>query len=302
MSWGKNRIKNIPKVLNNVFKVTAGEGVNFAFEENGRSVVWGNAGLKKPFENVKVTQVSQNGGYYLALLPDGTVADFGKKNDSHIPPDIPLGLKNVIQVANGDQNIALKSDGTIRCWGKGQYPRTLKNIIQVATNRGKNYALAEDGNVFSWDISKGEANNHFFVNREVIQIQVAGSSLFCLTKEGKVFSDYSYLDFDNVIYLGQSSEWWAPLGLILRPPTEKVISVDGDNIEPIIEYYPNGKKRRSGQYNDSDEKHGVWWTWWENGNLRSEERYLNGQLLKGSQYYWDSSGEMTSELLGWDKY
>jgi hypothetical protein len=89
-------------------------------------------------------------------------------NWSKAAADVPPWLTNVVSISSrGFQNIALKDDGTVVCWGPrydefGDYLRTfedavfysaplgLSNVVAVSAGYSEFFALKEDGTVVSW--------------------------------------------------------------------------------------------------------------------------------------------------------
>ncbi|MCB9804469.1 hypothetical protein H6769_02305 [Candidatus Peribacteria bacterium] len=60
--------------------------------------------------------MSASNSHTCALKSDGTVECWGDNNQSQT--DIPLGLSDVVQISVGyGHSCALKSDGTVECWG-----------------------------------------------------------------------------------------------------------------------------------------------------------------------------------------
>jgi hypothetical protein len=62
---------------------------------------------------------------------------------------VPAGLSNVVSVAAGlTQNVALKNDGTVTCWGSSAtVPSGLSNVVAVASTYWSFAALKNDGTV-----------------------------------------------------------------------------------------------------------------------------------------------------------
>lgn len=59
-------------------------------------------------------------------------------------------------------------------------------------------------------------------------------------------------------------------------------------MEPIIEYWYNGTKKKEYYLNASGQKDGKETIWWINGNKMSEIDYVNG-LLHGKEIVWNEN-------------
>jgi alpha-tubulin suppressor-like RCC1 family protein len=86
------------------------------------------------------------------LKRDGTVVAWGNNygNVTNLPP----GLTNIIQVSVCSlQALALRSDGTVICWGDGQGANrnpAISNVVSIAAGGGFNLALLSNGTVLTW--------------------------------------------------------------------------------------------------------------------------------------------------------
>jgi alpha-tubulin suppressor-like RCC1 family protein len=68
-------------------------------------------------------QVSAGGYYTCALKTDGTVICWG--DNTYGQTTVPVGLASVAQVsAGGGHTCALKTDGTVVCWGQNDAGQT----------------------------------------------------------------------------------------------------------------------------------------------------------------------------------
>jgi alpha-tubulin suppressor-like RCC1 family protein len=91
---------------------------------------------------------------FLAVREDGTVIAWGQ--NSYGEATVPLGLSNVVTVAEATHSVALKSDGTVAVWGDnhdGQLalPAGLSNLVAIsAAVGGHTLALRSDGTVAAW--------------------------------------------------------------------------------------------------------------------------------------------------------
>ena len=72
--------------------------------------------------------IAAGGGHSLALKSDGTVVAWGRGDFGET--NVPTGLSNVVAIAAGYyHSIALKADGTIAVWGANNFGQT--NVPQV---------------------------------------------------------------------------------------------------------------------------------------------------------------------------
>jgi alpha-tubulin suppressor-like RCC1 family protein len=192
--------------------------------------------------NKTVTQIATGGEHTCALISDGTVACWGNgaygqlgtgdNNNSNIPVAVTGGAlanKTVTQIATGGARIAtggghtcaLISDGTVTCWGWGNYGQlgagdtndsnipvevtggalANKTVTQIATGNGHTCALISDGTVTCWgwgpDGQLGTGNNNnsnipvavtggALANETVTQIATGGGHTCALISDGTV--------------------------------------------------------------------------------------------------------------------
>ncbi len=139
--------------LRNIVQVAAGNNFSLALSADGRVFGWGsnNCGqLGDPETTTRFTspraieglpplvQTDAGDSYCVALTHEGTVWAWGANingqlgngtyDSSHVPvqvqdPDDPTGLLTGVQQLEAGVRtvVALKTDGTIRCWGDGEY-------------------------------------------------------------------------------------------------------------------------------------------------------------------------------------
>ena len=182
--------------LTDVVQVVGAFGSSMALKRDGTVWTWGNnasgklglgdsgAGTNRlvPTQTALTSVVALAAGenFSAALLADGTVATWGNNaygqlgdgwNVSTQPtPTLVPGLSGVTAIAAGGIHIlALKSDGTLRAWGRndqGQVgniadtsvispvtPNSINNAVKIAAGYYNSYALLDDGTVMAWGIN-----------------------------------------------------------------------------------------------------------------------------------------------------
>ncbi len=210
MTWGFNGSgqlghKKLWQKLPSVRQVAAGNDFSLALTEAGEVYCWG--GHKSADEEAEapvlikgLTDVKQiaAGDYYAAAVKnDGTLWMWGSNVNGQLGQgnfaysEIPLQvrddvdesgyLQNVVHVEAGVRSVlALKADGTIRCWGDGEYgqlgqgfakhgPGTTKplkaadkndatgfltDVKTIASGRCFTAVLKNDGNVYTWGLNR----------------------------------------------------------------------------------------------------------------------------------------------------
>ena len=101
-----------------------------------------------------VLAVAGGGDFELALLANGTVAEWGSVDYNR--PNVPPGLTNVVAISAGyDHSLALLSNGTVAAWGydeAGQIdvPPGLGNVVAISAGTEFSLALQANGTVVGW--------------------------------------------------------------------------------------------------------------------------------------------------------
>lgn len=127
--WGGSSFTNVPSGVSNVIAIAGGERC-LAVESDGTVVTWPGIDSELPVNLTNVVSVAGSGGGsgFNALLANGTVRQWG----SFYIPDPPANLSNVVAVGNGMyMNLAVKSDGTLVCWGLTLPVETLPFVSAV---------------------------------------------------------------------------------------------------------------------------------------------------------------------------
>jgi alpha-tubulin suppressor-like RCC1 family protein/predicted peptidase len=198
--------------LKDIVQVAAGNNFSLALAADGRVYGWGgnNCGQLGDSDTTRrqtgpiriegisdVREIDAEDSYAVALKQDGTVWAWGANINgqlgngtfarSHVPvqvldPDDASGfLSDIVHLEAGARTVvALKTDGTIRCWGDGEYgqlgkgfakhgPGTtlpfksldksdptgyLTNVRSVAEGRCFTAVLKNDGTVHSWGLNR----------------------------------------------------------------------------------------------------------------------------------------------------
>jgi alpha-tubulin suppressor-like RCC1 family protein len=172
VAWGEKRYGalDIPEGLSNVVAITTASGFNsLALKNDGTVVGWGQS-VKIPPGLSNVVAIAadpalymgiNSPGHALALIKDGTVVDFDWSTMA-IRSHVVEGLSNAVSIAAGPiHDLAIRKDGTVFCWGFGEYgelnpPSGLTNAVAIAASgtsfpaNGYSLALKADGTLVTW--------------------------------------------------------------------------------------------------------------------------------------------------------
>ena len=180
--------KNVPILIPGlpvIVKIAAGNSACLALDENGAVWKWGSNLADKPEQIPGITgalDISSGADHYLILKSDNTIAAFGANNWGQLGNNssvsslsVPVAVQDLTDVtavsAGYLYSMALKSDGTVWCWGDngaGQFGigTTANSLVPVkagtntavsvsdvkaisAVNR-TSIVLKTDGTLWSW--------------------------------------------------------------------------------------------------------------------------------------------------------
>lgn len=239
ITWGAGQSapQPVPGALANVVQVGAGYGHYAALTLSGKVVCWGD----NTFGQCNVPQLAQSGVkqisvaafHTVALRADGSVVCWGDNSFGECSPPASA-LTGVVQVSAAgsldtnsptaitvdhwmypDQHtvdfqeqyghsMALKSDGTVVCWGSNSYgestvPAGLTGVKQIAAAAHHSMALLGDGSVKCWgDDSSGQCSPPPDLTN-VTRIGGADAMGFYW-----IFSEPDYAEFWNYYLVGYS--------------------------------------------------------------------------------------------------
>jgi hypothetical protein len=166
VGWGTNSDDGwVPTGLVGVAMVTAGWNHNVALLTNGTVIAWG---ANSPSENqtnvpadlTNATVISAQALNTMALRSNGRVIAWG--DNYYGETNVPVGLSNVVAIAQGGEHCLAVSNGFVVAWGWNGYgqctvPAGLSNVWDVAAGWNHSVALKKDGTVVCWgDNSYGE--------------------------------------------------------------------------------------------------------------------------------------------------
>jgi alpha-tubulin suppressor-like RCC1 family protein len=115
-------------------------------------VTWGNpdSRLVVPPGLSNVVGIAGGNGFDIAVKSDGTVVCWGE--DTWGQMDVPPSATNIISVATGGTHVlALRADGTVIRWGTPlDIPDDVTNVIAIDANQDVDLALRSDGTLVAW--------------------------------------------------------------------------------------------------------------------------------------------------------
>lgn len=214
VTWGNS---HVPAGITNIAAVATEQRIIWVLKRDGTIMGWTidpslpAHGILFPVNGISnaVAIAVGPGGYFthgIALLRDGTVANWGRKFEDR-NADPPEGLSNVVAVAAGaGQSLALRQDGTVVGWGWNQSGEAtgitttgkpnlanfssgtvhvddemLTNVVSIAAGHSYSMALKKDGTVVAWG-KMGDSNLPATVPEGLSNVVAiaAGAEDFCL--------------------------------------------------------------------------------------------------------------------------
>ncbi|MGZ5529076.1 MAG: immunoglobulin domain-containing protein, partial [Limisphaerales bacterium] len=185
--WGRNNANQClpPPGLTNVVGIGGAANYSAGLKSDGTISAWGANFSLLPMSNVVAVSLgSVDQGH--ALFADGTFTGWGGAG-------VSPGITNVIAIADGNGNsLFLRSDGTVAAIPAGYTPLGLTKIVAIAAGAGnQNLALRSDGTVLEWGISLAGAGTTAITNpvpglSNVVAIATGYSHCLALKSDGRV--------------------------------------------------------------------------------------------------------------------
>ncbi len=170
-AWGSYYSRgSLPVGLTNVIALAATPNASdfssIALKSDGTIVTWGGGaglvetGLIEDLSNVVAIASGGSDSFFLALRSDGTVVNWANNGPLAVP-----ALSNVVAIAGGGENLALRQDGRVAAWqldwigtnqviaaATNQYapPKDLADVVALAASYYHSLALRRDGTVVAW--------------------------------------------------------------------------------------------------------------------------------------------------------
>ncbi|MDB6170797.1 MAG: hypothetical protein JWL59_108 [Chthoniobacteraceae bacterium] len=155
--------------------------------------VWGynRDGLNTPPAGLSgVVAFSAGENQNLALKSDGTVVAWGSDDAAN---QVPPGLSNVVAISCKTFNVALKSDGTIVAWGKPYSDqRAAFSGLSDVVAVSEHFVVKSDGTVGSWGFPGEQPPVVGAGFSDVSVISASGTHLLALKTNGTVRDSYSW--------------------------------------------------------------------------------------------------------------
>ena len=176
---------------------------------------WGFQAVSNPPVNVTNAIAVATGGYedsegqYLALGADGKVRawanyfpEYGETNVSALSNSFVIAI-----AAGSEDNLVLKSDGTVYAWGLDAYgetnpPQGLNEVVAIACGSYHDLALTAQGNVVAWggngQFNYGQATNNPAATN-VVAIAAGAEHSLALRADGTVVAWGNGLDGSTIV-------------------------------------------------------------------------------------------------------
>ena len=138
--------------LTNLVALAAGNRHNLALKDDGTVVAWGNNNYGQtnvPAGLSNVVEIAAAGDYNVVLQAEGTVVGWGRPDWSTA---IPRGVSNAVAIsATSDHTLVLSAEGRVTKHGSyyTAVPPEVSNVVAVAAG-GTDFALRADGTLVAW--------------------------------------------------------------------------------------------------------------------------------------------------------
>ena len=145
-----------PPGLDDAIAIAAGQSFSFAIRADGSLESWGAnpSGVRNPPTGLgPVAQMTCGANFAVARLATDEIRAWGSSNFAVTPA--PAGLIGFDVDAGPFHAVALRPDGTVRCWGRNQYgesvqPPSLVGVVDVAAGDSFTIALKSNGQIVGW--------------------------------------------------------------------------------------------------------------------------------------------------------
>ena len=297
------------KRLSDVAVVTAGERSVYAVKKDGTVWAWGGSqrsgllGNGYPVQSespvqMKIDNVSDAAGgtrHALLLKKDGTVWAVGSNEDGQLglgtaSNDLvlaPVQIESLSDVtaiaAEGNQSLALKSDGTVWQWGRtdrvsmpSYKPVKVEGLpagAAIAAGYGSAMMLDTGGNVYVWGTALTETNPDKLrkptmisgLNKKVTAIAASGNRAAALAEDGTVWT-------------WNNSKMYPTPGQLLQPT--KVLQAED------VQHIAGGNGTSFG-LTKKDGTVWMWYSYWDQPTYKAVQILgINDALHMASSRFW----------------
>jgi hypothetical protein len=151
---------------------------------------WGGAVAARPPEGLLADDVAQSSTFGAALLPDGSVTNWGSIRNVPVPP-IPPEFNQMVSLATtATALIGLRDDGTVAVWepsGISDFTAGASNVVEIAAGTAQALAVRTDGTVLAWP---GSSVTNFVPTpaTNVAMIAAAASRYLVMRKDGSFYA------------------------------------------------------------------------------------------------------------------
>jgi hypothetical protein len=182
----------VPSDLTNAIAIAAGYCHSLALRADGKVVAWRSIDANMPpATNAVAIAAGHAAQLSLVLQADGTVVVGGNTNCCGLSV-IPTN-SNIVAIAGGsDLGVALRTNGTVLCWGTNTFLGPWSNVVAVSAGTWGGLVLKADGTVSKWNSWTLPAEVPVPADlTNVVAIAARGSSQdLALKADGTVFAWY----------------------------------------------------------------------------------------------------------------